>query len=102
MLEEMTAEQFMRWEQYYEAEPWGESREDNRQAANTLVGLAPWQPATASLPDLHYPYFEDNSPEALAKRMRALDQSIKENKLAEKCPPQSQDSRFSSSPTPGD
>ena len=95
MLEAMTAEQFMRWEKYYEQEPWGENRADQREAANTLYGLAPWLPVTAMLPDLHYPYFEDDSPEALATRMRTMDGQIK------KWQPQFQNSQSPSSPTPG-
>jgi hypothetical protein len=98
MLEAMTAEQFMRWELFYGEEPWGEEREDQRQAANTIYGLAPYMQAGAQLPDLTYPYFEDSSPESLAKRMRTMDAQIERSKWQT----QSQNSQSPSSPTQGD
>lgn len=65
----------MGWLAYSEAEDWGESRADNRAAANTL-----WSKNAgtgAILPDLWGPdYFSDLDPRQLAERARVLDGEI--------------------------
>lgn len=65
----------MGWLAYSEAEDWGESRADNREAANTL-----WSRNAgtgAILPSLFGPdYFAEMDPKQLAERARALDGEI--------------------------
>lgn len=65
----------MGWAKYEEEDDWGESRADNRMAANTL-----WSKNAGSgsiLPSLFGPdYFEEMDPEHLAERAKELDGQI--------------------------
>lgn len=77
LLEELTLEQFQIWTQYYAAEPWGEARADQRQAAGILWLLAPHLQSEADLPDLHYPYFQNETDDEFVARAKRIAQAAK-------------------------
>jgi hypothetical protein len=48
------------WLAYWDAEPWGEPRADQRLAVSLWYQLSPWmQDEAGEPPALAYPYFED-------------------------------------------
>lgn len=52
--------EYLDWIAYYDAEPWGESRADQRLAVQLHYSLSPWMSeASSEPPSLAYPYFED-------------------------------------------
>lgn len=68
---------FVRWLQYFNEEPWGEIREDMRNVVTLL-----WQRAQGGeldLPNLFYPYFEDDSPEAMLGKAQEVKDWIREH-----------------------
>ena len=67
----MTYVQFQDWRKFYDAEPWGEQREDLRQAVLLRYLLKPYEKhTTEKLPDIMWPYFNpetgENTSEMLA------------------------------------
>ena len=60
LLARMELGEYLDWIAYYAAEPWGESRADQRLAVQLHYSLSPWMSeASAEPPSLAYPYFED-------------------------------------------
>lgn len=72
---ELSSVQYREWVQYFELEPWGELRADQRHAAGVLWSISPYLKEHTELPELHYPYFADIETEdefvARAKRLSA-------------------------------
>ena len=59
MLEEIDATQWHGWIEFWNVEPWGDLRADQRAAAQALWNTAPYAGANSKLPDLTFPYFKD-------------------------------------------
>ena len=55
-------QEYLDWEAYYEAEPWGDRRADDRQAVLIAYLLSPWLPKGTKHPRLEYPYFDELEP----------------------------------------
>ena len=77
MLDEIDAEEWRGWLDYWNVEPWGELRADQRAAAQALWNTAPYAGEGASLPDLTFPYFKDEG-EEVAKRIAAIEKLKKD------------------------
>lgn len=71
MLSEIDAREFSQWVKYAEEEPFGEDRQDQRTAAQTMWLLTPYGGGSESLPSLFYPYFTDQT-EELEKQVAKL------------------------------
>lgn len=75
LLSRLTLAQYQEWVAFYELEPFGDLRADQRQAAGVLWGISPYLKEHTDLPDLHYPYFDEIESEddfvARAKRLSA-------------------------------
>lgn len=69
----MSEWQLNRWMQFWEQEPWGEIRADQRAAAQALWNTAPYAGEGASLPSLTYPYFRDEEAE-IEKTIQAIEE----------------------------
>ena len=72
---DLTYREFLDWVEYYGEEPFGELRADFRSAAQTLYIAGMWS-EDEGLPNLVYPYFEDDSPEAMQGRATKIDEWI--------------------------
>jgi hypothetical protein len=67
LLQRLDLAEYLDWIAYYAAEPWGESRADQRLAVQLHYTLSPWMPEdSADPPSLLYPYFEDPDEAAAA------------------------------------
>jgi hypothetical protein len=65
---------FKGWQEYYQAEPWGEERADLRQLANQITWSAMLVGTEKKLPNPFHPYFEDDTnPEELLRAIEATD-----------------------------
>jgi hypothetical protein len=67
MLADLTAEEFMGWQQAFAQEPWGELRDDMRAAANTLHQLGAGQDVELMGP--HYFQNQERLDEEVARLM---------------------------------
>lgn len=67
-------QEWIDWLAYWEIEPWGEARADERAAAGICYQLAPYLPKEMDLPQLAYPYFESSVPtrEEIEEMQRAV------------------------------
>jgi hypothetical protein len=61
MLAEMPASLFVWWLRFYELEPWGDQRADQRAAAQAMWNTAPYAASDTELPSLQFPYFENET-----------------------------------------
>ena len=80
MFERITWEEFLEWEALYDAEPWGETRADARQAVAIHYLLAPYLPKDDSRhqewPEVFWPYWKPKEmpdPEAV---QAAIDEHV--------------------------
>jgi hypothetical protein len=96
LLPYLTWEHVKDWRAYWNAEPWGDIRADDREAANTMWRIGAGQ--TSDLPQLTYPYFQNadvlwekhkeleakrNSPEHQAKLKAAREKHREEMRKRE-------------------
>jgi hypothetical protein len=59
----LTPQDLIDWQARWELQPWGELRQDLRNAVTIAYLLAPYQDATADAPpEILWPYFRDNEP----------------------------------------
>lgn len=76
LLEQLSWEQWVEWRERYEANPWGEEREDLRAAVSIAYGLLPVMPDRDSLPSIVWPYFTEDT----AIDFDAYEQALAEHK----------------------
>jgi hypothetical protein len=71
----LTVDEFRLWQAYFEVEPWGELRADLRQAAGIAYNKAECLPDDAELPNLQFPYWENEQEETIdfAARQQAIE-----------------------------
>ena len=73
LLSRLDLQEYLDWQEYWNAEPWGDLRADQRLAVQLHYTLSPWMPADSDEPpSLAYPYFED--PEEAAAEIIAAQQ----------------------------
>ena len=61
LLRSISWDEWIRWQAYYEIEPWGEERADGRLAVEIAYLLTPYLPTGTELPDLAWPYFGEDA-----------------------------------------
>jgi hypothetical protein len=74
-----TYRDYLDWTEYYEAEPWGELREDMRNAVLAIWATAPYRSDDTDMPQLIWPYWIDQSPEAQAEKAKTLLAELKDS-----------------------
>lgn len=73
----LTYEQFAQWQDYYQRNPWGEGRADQRQAVLLQYLFAPFMRGGKELPSLQFPYFESIDPQAALDWQREFDANLR-------------------------
>lgn len=64
---ELDVAELVDWLAYWDVEPWGEARADERMGVQLYYQLSPWMDSEAAEPpSLAYPYFEDPEEAAAA------------------------------------
>jgi hypothetical protein len=70
-------DEWIAWRAWYELQPWGEDRNDLRQAVGIAYQLAPYLPKERELPQLLYPYTKEDAVDA-AELKRATEEAAQQ------------------------